>query len=142
MTVDTVSTKKSKAALVLKASLYFLLLLSLGTGLLVYLGGGATLPGISSVPNTVDGELRFYGPYWIAYGFLCAWIARDLNSRLDWVVAIAAVLFLSGCGRLLSRLLIGEPASMFLPIMIFELVFPAIMLLLKLKISAEAEKKD
>lgn len=119
------------ATTALRVSLYALAALSAATGLLVDLGGGATLPGMDAVPPTVDGELRFYAPFWLFYGAVAVWVARGLGTRAGWVPALAAVLFLAGLGRLMSHVLVGPPAAMFVPIMVFELVFPAVLLALR-----------
>jgi hypothetical protein len=134
-TINITQPQPAFAVKGLKACLWFLVALSLVTGGTVYLGGGTTLPSVGSVPPTVDSELRFYAPYWIAYGALCFWVSRDLGARLEWVLPIAVVLFFSGLGRALSLLLVGPPATMFLAIMAFEIVFPLLLLALKARVS-------
>lgn len=121
------STSSRLETVILRVFLSFLFLLALTTGLLMLIVGGISLPGVDSVPITVDNELRFYSAYWLAYGALALWANLKLTERLSYVPLLAGVLLLSGVGRLLSLILVGKPAAMFIPIMSFELLLPPIM---------------
>lgn len=109
-----------------------LTLLAFVTGAMMLLRGGKSLPGVDDVPATVDNELRFYSAYWIGYGALCAWTATELAKHARLVPILAAILLLSGIGRFLSLKSVGKPAPMFIPIMIFEIVAPVVMIALYL----------
>jgi hypothetical protein len=114
----------------LQIFLGFLFLLSLATGFLMLFGGATSLPGVISIPTTADNELRFYSAYWLGYGALCFWIAKNIDSRFSLAVPAGIVLLLSGIGRFTSYTLVGKPAEMFVPIMIYELVQPFILFFL------------
>jgi hypothetical protein len=114
--------------LALSIVLGVLCLLALVTGLLTFWQGRGSVPGGNEASITVDNELRFYSAYWIGYGLLCGWVAANLPEHLSIVPLLAAVLFLSGLGRLLSLVRIGKPAPLYVPFMIAEFVVPLVMI--------------
>jgi len=111
----------------LKYILYAIALVALGTGLNVLIGGASAIPGATGgVEPTVDNELRFFSMFWVAYGAFCFWVARNIKEQYFFVPCIALVFFLGGVGRLVSTLSVGSPASILIPAMILEFVFPIV----------------
>lgn len=91
---------------------------------------GAAHPLTGPWPATMDSELRFYAPFWVAYGLLLLDAARDLRARLAHVPWLAAVFFAGGVGRALSLAAVGPPHPAFSLLMATELVLPPILLAL------------
>jgi hypothetical protein len=81
-------------------------------------------------PATMDSELRFYAPFWGAYGVLLlyvAWNVRRLGRFVPW---LAAVFFLGGVGRALSIASVGAPHRFFVFLMAIELGLPPVLVAL------------
>ncbi len=87
-------------------------------------------PLSSHWPPTMDSELRFYAALWGAYGVLLLMTARDMRRLGHLVPWLAAVFFVGGLGRLLSRLSEGPPHPFFTLLMGIELALPPILVLL------------
>jgi hypothetical protein len=111
----------------LAAILMVVALLATLTGVQAFWQGRGSVAGSDGESATVDSELRFYSVYWLAYGMTCAWVALDLNERVHVVPALAAVLFASGAGRLLSLVRVGRPETTYISYLLAELIVPVLM---------------
>jgi hypothetical protein len=78
-------------------------------------------------PPTMDSELRFYAPFWGAYGILLLMSARDWPRRSHWVPWLAVVFFAGGVGRAISFLTVGPPHPLFTLLMAIELLTPPVL---------------
>jgi Domain of unknown function (DUF4345) len=116
-------------ALILKGMLYLFTLIALITGPLAFFKGTGVVPQSGAVTPSLDNEFRFFSVYWFAYGMLCFYVARNLEARKGWVPMLALVMFLSGCARTASIILVGRPLDQFFYGAGIELVFPVIMIL-------------
>ena len=76
--------------------------------------------------STVDSELRFYAPFWIAYGAILIATARKLKLHLNRVPLLSAVFFAGGVGRGLAYVFTGPPHPAFVVLMVTEFVLPVI----------------
>jgi hypothetical protein len=74
----------------------------------------------------VDSELRFYTPFWIAYGAMLIATARNLKLHLNRVPPLSAVFFAGGIGRGLAYAFTGPPHPAFVVLMVTEFVLPVI----------------
>ena len=81
-------------------------------------------------PATMDGELRFYAPFWGVYGLALLAAARDPIRRLSWVPWLSALFFAGGVGRGVSLLTVGPPHPVFTLLMAIELLLPMVFLAL------------
>jgi len=77
---------------------------------------------------TAESELRFYAPFWLAYGVALIAAARRLAHRLTWVPVLAALFFAGGVGRALAWFEIGPPHPVFTVLMAIELALPPVFL--------------
>ena len=75
---------------------------------------------------TVDSELRFYAPFWMAYGAMLIASARKLNLHLNRVPLLSAVFFACGVGRGLAYLFTGPPHPAFVVLMVTAFELPVI----------------
>jgi Domain of unknown function (DUF4345) len=91
-------------------------------------------------PPSMDSELRFYSALWGAYGIVVLRTAWSLPQRLRETPWLAAIFFVGGLGRVLSRLNIGAPHPFFTLLMVIELTLPVLMTLLWL--GARAPRPD
>jgi hypothetical protein len=91
---------------------------------------GASHPKTGPWPPTMDNELRFYAPFWGAYGLVLLHIARTLPATLAWVPPTAALFFAGGVGRVISWYAVGAPHPFFVLLMVIELVLPVVFLAL------------
>jgi hypothetical protein len=83
--------------------------------------GSAPLDG-----PTVDSELRFYAPFWMAYGAMLIATASKLKLYLNRVPLLSAVFFAGGVGRGLAYVFTGPPHPAFVVLMATEFVLPVI----------------
>ena len=81
-------------------------------------------------PATMDSELRFYAPFWGAYGFVLLRLAYEPSERIGWVPWLAALFFAGGLGRAISYLSVGPPHPFFVLLMAIELALPPVLVLL------------
>lgn len=81
-------------------------------------------------PATMDSELRFYAPFWGAYGVVLIAVARDLVRLGRWVPWLALLFFAGGLGRAISWATNGAPHPFFLFLMILELLLPPVLIVL------------
>ncbi len=81
-------------------------------------------------PPTMDSELRFYAPFWGAYGLLLLFVAHDLAARGRWVPWLAGLFFLAGAGRVISLMSVGAPHPFFQALTGVELLLPPVLVAL------------
>ena len=81
-------------------------------------------------PPTMDSELRFYAPFWGAYGIILIAVARSLPRRAEWVPWPALLFFVGGLGRVVSIAAVGRPHPFFIMLMVIELILPPVFILL------------
>jgi hypothetical protein len=79
-------------------------------------------PSSGRWPPSMDSELRFYAALWAAYGVVAIGCARNAAASLKWTPSLAAIFFLGGVGRLMSRLFEGPPHPFFSLLMWIELL--------------------
>ncbi len=75
---------------------------------------------------TVDSELRFYAPFWMAYGVMLIATARKLRLHLNRVPLLSAVFFAGGVGRGLAYVFTGPPHPAFVVLMVTEFALPVL----------------
>ncbi len=79
-------------------------------------------------PAVMDSELRFYAPFWGAYGITLLAIARYPARYRRLVIPATATFFIGGIGRAISWAEIGPPHPFFLSLMAIELVLPTVII--------------
>ncbi len=89
---------------------------------------GSTAPLSEAWPPTMDSELRFYAPFWGAYGIILILVGRDLSRHGSWVPWLAGLFFTGGAGRLLSLASTGRPHPFFMMLMAIELALPPLLI--------------
>lgn len=112
----------------LKYILFAISAVALVTGVSVLVGGASAVPGSSgAVEATVDNELRFFSVYWVAFGVLCFWVARNISAQHRFIPFITLFFLLGGVGRLISTLIIGTANPVLVAAMVLEFVLPVVM---------------
>jgi hypothetical protein len=91
---------------------------------------GSNAPLTGDWPATMDSELRFYAPFWGAYGLLLLVAVVRLRRDLHRVPLFALLFFVGGIGRAISYATIGAPHPVFVLLMVIELLLPPILLVL------------
>jgi hypothetical protein len=79
---------------------------------------------------TADSELRFYAPFWIAYGAILILTARDLRRLRARVPLLSGMFFAGGVGRAIAYWRAGPPHPAFVALMVIELILPLLFMLL------------
>ena len=87
-------------------------------------------PDSPSWPPSMDSELRFYAPFWGAYGLLLLKTSRDARGWAGRLPVLAAVFFAGGVGRALSWVTLGPPHPVFIVLMAIELMLPPLLMLM------------
>lgn len=91
---------------------------------LIYSGSGE-MSGVDH-PNA-DSELRFYSVIWIGYGIVMVQTAQNLARHWVRVPFLLALFFGGGAARLISYFAAGQPHSLFILLMIIELILPLVL---------------
>ena len=105
---------------------YLFAVIALVTGPLALILGLSMVPDSLIIEASSDNEFRFFSAFWLGYGVFCIWVARDLETRGNFIPALAGVMFLAGVGRTLSWLLVGEPVPLYLIGSFVELFVPLV----------------
>ena len=121
-------------------------LAAIGIGLMIFVMGAAATGHLTDLAfnllagadqkltgeysPTVESELRFYAPFWIAYGGLLIYVARDLSTYGSWVPLLVGVFFAGGVGRAIAYFAAGPPHPAFIVLMAIELVLPIVFMVL------------
>lgn len=102
------------------------------------------LPNLPPITNmgtaNVDSELRFFAPFFVAYGVLVFLCAKHLRTHLYYVPHLLGIFFLGGVGRVLSYFTIGAPDEMFIFLMGIEVGLPILLYLLYKYVVAKLTK--
>jgi Domain of unknown function (DUF4345) len=91
---------------------------------------GSKHPATGPWPATMDNEMRFYAPFWGAYGLVLLTVARDLPKKLGFVPPLSALFFVGGVGRAISWGMVGPPHPFFSLLMAIELILPVVFMAL------------
>jgi hypothetical protein len=116
-------------------------LAAIGIGLMIFvLGGGNTGHLTELTFNYLTGanqsEMRFYAPFWITYGGLLIYVARDLSRHATWMPLLCGVFFAGGAGRVIAYFTAGPPHPAFTVLMAIELVLPVVFVALWVRVRA------
>lgn len=112
----------------LQAVLAVLGTIPLITGVMAVLGGPADMLDGQATTSTVDNEVRFMAVYWFAFGCFVWWIVPRVDRATTAFRAMLAVMFASGCARLLSTVLTGWPHPVIRVALFVELLAPPVLL--------------
>ena len=88
--------------------------------------------GVALVPDTgdpsasVDSEVRFFAAWYAAAGVVLLSTLPRVESAGRVIRTVGAVFFVAGCARLLSLIVVGRPHTLFLVLMVVEMVLPVI----------------
>ena len=88
----------------------------------------------ATISPTIDNEFRFYSIFWLSYGVLALWVARNILAQLRLVPILVGVFFIGGIGRALSHIFVGTPHPAFIGLMVIELVAPVLVVILYTRI--------
>jgi len=118
-----------------KLVLVILGFIPLATGLLDLLVGVEALQWIDpSIPTeaiwqpTLGSQIRFAGAIWFGYAALLALALSDLQRYATLLRLLFAIIFVSGIGRLLAQIQLGDPAVPFVWAMLLEIIGMPILL--------------
>jgi hypothetical protein len=88
----------------------------------------------TTISPTIDNEFRFYSIFWLSYGVLALWVARNILAQLRLVPTLVGLFFIGGIGRALSHIFVGAPHPAFIVLMVVELVTPVLVAILYIRI--------
>jgi uncharacterized protein DUF4345 len=88
----------------------------------------------AAISPTIDNEFRFYSIFWLSYGVVVLWVARNILAQLRLVPLLVGLFFIGGVGRALSHIFVGTPHPAFIGLMVIELVAPVFVLILYTRI--------
>ena len=98
--------------------------LGIASGAATIAGGSHIIPGDGRPSPSIESELRFFATWWLAAGVFVAWVLRDLERRGRELRAFLALVVLAGIARALAWADAGRPATLFVVLMVIELVLP------------------
>lgn len=100
--------------------------------------GPSAIPGSVPVNATMDSEDRFYAALFLGFGVGLFWCSRDIIKRRGLLGALLLTFFLGGVARLISMVVVGLPATLFIALTVVELVLPIALWLAVRKFSSES----
>jgi hypothetical protein len=92
-----------------------------GTGM--FSGLERLVPGGEFSPDS-DGQYRYLSAIYLGFGVLIIWIQSRLASQVALFRILMAMVFVAGVARALSLVTLGFPRIPVLVALVFELVFP------------------
>lgn len=107
-------------------------------GLMHLAFGIASVPGELHASATVDSRERFYGAMFLGYGLAWVWAARQPVLSRSLILALSAVFFLGGLGRLLSVVTQGSPHWFQNVLTVIELTLPPLVAWLAISVLSPA----
>ena len=110
----------------LQALLRFLGVVAFVAGLGTVVLGVDSIVGAEPVSGTVDSEMRFYAVWYAAAGLLLLRTAGRLEQDGVFIRGLSGALFIAGCARGLSWVVVGEPHVLAKILMVIELVLPLV----------------
>jgi len=115
----------SRGESILKVILIMIFIVALATGINLFVRGVGGIPDFQGQINaSIDNELRFLSIFWVAFGCFCLSVSKGMRENRKYIPYIALIFFLSGVGRLISWLNVGEPIPLFIGVMALELLLP------------------
>jgi hypothetical protein len=97
---------------------------ALTLGLLTVIVGASNIPGGDDVSASVDSEIRFFAAWYAVVGVLIFQSIPRVEESTVLIRALSAGVFLAGCARIISIVAVGRPATVYLVLMVIELVLP------------------
>jgi hypothetical protein len=110
----------------LRAGFYAGGLVATAAGLHTVIAGARSLPGGPAASPSVDGELRFYAAFYVAYGVALLRTAPRADGDAAAVRALAGAMFLAGAGRAGGWLATGKPHPVQRALLVLELALPPV----------------
>jgi len=101
-------------------------LVAVSAGLYAVLTGVGGMPGSPAATASVEGELRFFAAFYVAFGAFTLWLAPRLESQTMLVRGWALTLFAAGLARGIGWLDVGRPDDLFVALMVAELAIPPV----------------
>lgn len=113
----------------------------LGVSALRVVGGFITSEMSSNI--VLDSEIRFLGAVWLGVGVLVYWTIPSIDKQTTLFRLLMGTIFLGGIGRSLSAFLIGTPPTLFIAIIVLELIgMPLLMLWQSLISTSDSRAED
>ena len=97
-------------------------------GLVGVVTGGAGVIDHGDFSNEIDSEIRFFAAWYVAAGALILRAARHPATETVTVRILFGALFLAGCSRILSMIVVGRPHPFQIGLMVTELVLPVVVI--------------
>jgi hypothetical protein len=101
---------------------------ALTLGLLTAIVGTSNIPGGDDVSASVDSEMRFHAVWYAVVGALVLLSIRKMEDSTTLIRAVGAGVFLAGCSRIISIVVVGRPATTYVVLMVIELVLPFVVI--------------
>lgn len=93
---------------------------AIAAGLLVVLGGAATVLDANAASASLDSELRFFAAWYVVAGVLILRAAPAPQAHRGLILAVSAALALAATGRVLSWLALGRPSDLAVALLVIE----------------------
>ena len=108
----------------LQVVLSLLSLLPLVVGTLGFIYGAALFAPASGVTPKLDSQYRFVAAWDVGLALIVWWIISQIERQTTLFRLICMVVFVGGCGRVVSWFVVGSPGTLFLAVTGLELLIP------------------
>jgi hypothetical protein len=106
------------------------------TGVYGVATGSGGIPGTHDADASVESELRFLYALWVGYGVALLGVVPRVATATAAVRLLAAILFAAGAARAIAWIDAGRPDTLFVVLMIIELVLPPLVIAWQARVAA------
>jgi hypothetical protein len=104
--------------------------------------GVDSIVGAETVSATVDSEMRFYAVWYAGAGLVLVRAASRVEESATVIRGISVLLFVAGCSRGLSWMMVGEPHTVAQVLMIIELALPFVIVAWQAAIAGNHQERS
>jgi hypothetical protein len=101
---------------------------ALAAGSITVIFGAASIAGVGEPSPAVDSEMRFFAAWYAAAGVMLLRAVPQVEGRGYLIRGIVVVVFIAGCSRGLSWVVVGEPPAVARVLMVIELALPFVII--------------
>ena len=139
---DTQAVPELTSRQLLRALLTIVGMVAAATGIFAVLTGANGMPGEIQASASVESELRFFAVFWIAYGVVALRTAPRVELETTTVRALALAMFVAGLARAVAWIAVGRPHSLFVALMIVELIGPPLVVVWQARVARSSSQVD
>ena len=101
---------------------------AVAAGSVTLIFGATSVVGVEHPTPAADSEMRFFAAWYAAAGVALLRVVPRVETQGNLIRGIAVVVFIAGCARGLSWVVVGEPPGAAKLLMVIELALPFVII--------------